>query len=442
MHLPQSALSLPTRVSTFALALLLVAGATLVGLAIAPRWGNAPVVLLYLPAVLAAALYGGWWPSLVASVASSLAYNYYFTAPYRTLFIHSGADIATVALLFVVGLVTSKLAGSLRDQARLAAAHAERNATIAGLARQLLSCASEAEIVHIAAQQLSSLFSCNAVAVIDPGNPQIVARAPREAILAPSDLAAAALTLTTGEASGRGVRRVDLADWQFRAISAEESVIAAVGLGRDDGMPPVPEDQEPLLRNLLDQVALALERARLDREARDVARLRERDAMRSALLASVGEDVKPRLNAIVASARALKRGGSADKALVATVASEAATLVRYIDALVDLKPGGEQDPIRVGPLAIDLHRRLVHKDGVEVHLSPKEYALLAELARHGGRVLTHSHLLRTVWGPAQQEQIDYLRVGVRSLRKKLEKDPARPTLILNEPAVGYRLAAA
>jgi two-component system, OmpR family, sensor histidine kinase KdpD len=56
-------------------------------------------------------------------------------------------------------------------------------------------------------------------------------------------------------------------------------------------------------------------------------------------------------------------------------------------------------------------------------------------------VLTHAHLLRTIWGPAQQRQTDYLRVAVRALRQKLERDPSRPAIIINEPAVGYRLIA-
>jgi DNA-binding response OmpR family regulator len=122
------------------------------------------------------------------------------------------------------------------------------------------------------------------------------------------------------------------------------------------------------------------------------------------------------------------------------VAAETAQLGRYIDALVDLSPGGDQEPLNIGPLAIDLHRRIVQRDGKDVHLTPKEYAVLAELAKHSGRVLTHAHLLRSVWGPAQQDNIDYLRVAVRNLRQKLEQDPARPALIINEPAVGYRLA--
>ena len=171
----------------------------------------------------------------------------------------------------------------------------------------------------------------------------------------------------------------------------------------------------------------------------DEAAVRERDRLRAALLASIGEDVKPRLNAIAAAAREMRRKGSEDKGLAATVASETAKLDRYIDNLVDLSPGSEQEPIEIGPLSVDIYHRSVSKDGEEVHLTPKEYAVLAELAKHAGRVLSHAHLLRAVWGPAQEQHIDYLRVAVRSLRQKLELDPARPALIMNEPAVGYRL---
>ena len=153
------------RLAAYSGALLLVAAATLAGLLIAPRWGNAPVVLLYLPPVLAVAIYGGRWPALVAAATSTLAYNYYFTAPYRTFVIHSAADVVTVAVLFLVAVVTSPLAASLRGQARLAAAHAARNATIAGFARRLLSCTSEQDIAGVAVGELSRLFGCNAVLV-------------------------------------------------------------------------------------------------------------------------------------------------------------------------------------------------------------------------------------------------------------------------------------
>src|SRR5207253_7342563 len=97
-------------------------------------------------------------------------------------------------------------------------------------------------------------------------------------------------------------------------------------------------------------------------------------------------------------------------------------------------------PIEAGAVTIDLFRHVVRRGGDEIHLTPKEFALLAELAKHRGRVLTHAHLLRTVWGPAHERQIDYLRVAIRALRQKLEAAPAAPVLIVNEPALGYRLS--
>lgn len=428
------------RVAGCAATLLLIAGATLAGLLISSRWGSEPVALLYIPPVLVAAVTCGLWPAITAAIVSTLTYNFYFTVPYRTFFIHSPADIVTVIALFLVAAVTSRLTASLRDESRRADAHAARNATIAGLARRLLSCSGEVAIAEIAVGELARLFGSQAVLVIGHGEPQVIASIPACVTLTPSDLAAAGMTLETGAPSGRGVRRVDLADWQFHPIHSKCTVLAAVGLAREDGLPPVVGNQRQLLGNLLDQIALALERARLEGEAREVAALRERDRLRSALLTSIGEDVKPRLNAIAAAARTLRRSESGDKSLAATVAAETTQLGRYIDGLVDLSPGGEQEPLNIGPLAIDLHRRIVRRDGKDVRLTPKEYAVLAELAKHSGRVLTHVHLLRSVWGPAQQDNIDYLRVAVRNLRQKLEQDPARPALIINEPAVGYRLA--
>ena len=92
-----------------------------------------------------------------------------------------------------------------------------------------------------------------------------------------------------------------------------------------------------------------------------------------------------------------------------------------------------------GDVAIDLERRRVTRDGETVHLSPKEYDVLAELAKRPDRVISHAQLLRTVWGAAHESHVDYLRIVVRALRQKLEIDAARPCLIINEPGVGYRL---
>jgi two-component system, OmpR family, KDP operon response regulator KdpE len=95
--------------------------------------------------------------------------------------------------------------------------------------------------------------------------------------------------------------------------------------------------------------------------------------------------------------------------------------------------------IQAGNLRIDFGARTVHRDGVEVRLTPTEYALLAVLARHAGKVVTHRHLLKEVWGLHGDAQVHYLRVYAGQLRRKLEADPARPRLLVTEPGVGYRL---
>ncbi|BDA84647.1 DNA-binding response regulator [Aureimonas sp. SA4125] len=95
--------------------------------------------------------------------------------------------------------------------------------------------------------------------------------------------------------------------------------------------------------------------------------------------------------------------------------------------------------LAVGSIIIDLTARRVSRDGAELKLTRKEYAVLAELARHPDRVLTHSHLLRAVWGEAHTQDVEYLRVTMRGLRLKLEEDAASPVLLRNEPGVGYRL---
>jgi two-component system KDP operon response regulator KdpE len=100
----------------------------------------------------------------------------------------------------------------------------------------------------------------------------------------------------------------------------------------------------------------------------------------------------------------------------------------------------QSEPVLVfDHLRVDLAQRRVYRDDKEVHLTPIEYKLLAVLIRHAGKVITHRQLLRDVWGPAQENEVQYLRVHMTHLRHKLELDPARPRFLMNEPGIGYRL---
>jgi two-component system, OmpR family, KDP operon response regulator KdpE len=115
-------------------------------------------------------------------------------------------------------------------------------------------------------------------------------------------------------------------------------------------------------------------------------------------------------------------------------------LARARAALRRQVPGQQEDPVvRAGPLTIDLAARTVSIDGRPISLSPKEYRLLQVLAQHAGNVVTHLHLLREVWGNAHSDDAHYLRIFVRKLRQKIEKDPTRPRILTTELGVGYRL---
>jgi len=105
-------------------------------------------------------------------------------------------------------------------------------------------------------------------------------------------------------------------------------------------------------------------------------------------------------------------------------------------------PPGPDQMVRCGAVAVDLGRRTVFREGVEVRLSPTEYLLAAELAQHAGQVLDHRTLLRGVWGPGYAGERNYLRTFIQRLRLKLEDDPADPAVIVTVPGRGYRFGAA
>ena len=240
----------------------LVAVSSLVALWIASRWGNAAVEMVYLPAVLAAGVWWGFGPAVVAAATSALSYNYFFTEPLYTFRINSAVDIVDVTILFLVAVVTSQLASAIRRQAQIAEAHATRNATIAGFARRLLSRSAEAEIAQTACQEIGAIFDCNAVVLSGLPQPATIAAWPNATAITPTDIAAAVHALQSGEVAGHGSRSLAPAEWLFHPIRSDASVLAALGLSRDDGSRPISEEQQPLLESLLDQTALAMTRAR------------------------------------------------------------------------------------------------------------------------------------------------------------------------------------
>jgi two-component system KDP operon response regulator KdpE len=113
-------------------------------------------------------------------------------------------------------------------------------------------------------------------------------------------------------------------------------------------------------------------------------------------------------------------------------------LLARLRVVLRRKGAPAESVLEFGALRLDLGRRQVFRDGVEVHLTATEYRLLALLARNPGRVLTHAQVLREVWGPNHANHSHYVRVYMAELRKKLEEDPTRPRWLTTEVGVGYR----
>ncbi len=114
-------------------------------------------------------------------------------------------------------------------------------------------------------------------------------------------------------------------------------------------------------------------------------------------------------------------------------------MARIRAALRHVAPAESDAVFRTDDLVVDLARRLVSVGGQEVELTPNEYEILCSLVRHAGKVLTHRQLLRMVWGESYESETHILRVNVSNLRRKIERDSAKPQHIVTEPGVGYRL---
>jgi two-component system KDP operon response regulator KdpE len=136
---------------------------------------------------------------------------------------------------------------------------------------------------------------------------------------------------------------------------------------------------------------------------------------------------------------ALDRGADDYVTKPFTIAELLARLRAALRRAVAVVGQAQPDHIQLGDITVDLEARLVKKNDEEVHLTPIEFGLLALLIRNAGKVVTHNHLLKEVWGEEYIGETHYVRVYMAQLRHKLEENPARPRYIMTEPGVGYRL---
>jgi two-component system, OmpR family, sensor histidine kinase KdpD len=307
------------------------------------RWiGVENVDLVFLTAVVGIAVRFGLWPSLFASVASALCYNFFFLPPIYTFTITDPHNIAAFALFTLVAIIVSNVAGRGRMQTVAAQARVRTVESLYAFSRKLSGAGTLDDVLWATAYQTALMLKVRVVLLL-PTDGSLVVRAgyPPEDMLDDADIAAAKWTWESNRAAGRGSETLPGAKRLFLPMHTGRGPIGVVGIDSDKPGPLLTPDQRRLLDALMDQGALAIERVRLVEDMDRVERTAETERLRSALLTSISHDLKTPLAAVLGSASALRDVGDklsdAEKAdLLATVIDESERLNRFIANLLDM----------------------------------------------------------------------------------------------------------
>jgi two-component system, OmpR family, sensor histidine kinase KdpD len=326
----------------YAFALLAVALALVCAEVIQPWFGVENVDLVFLTAVVGVAVRLGLWPSLFASVAASLAYNYFFLPPIYTFTITDPTNVAAFVFFIIVAIVVSTVAARGRTQANAATERARVTESLYSFSRKLAGAGTLDDVLWASAYQTALMLKVRVVLLL-PESGTIAVRAgyPPEDILDDADLAAAKWAWENDRAAGRGSDTLPGAKRLFLPMHTGRGAIGVMGIDSDKPGPLFTPDQRRLLDALLDQGALAIERVRLVEDMDRVERVAETERLRSALLTSISHDLKTPLAAVLGAAGALRdigpKLGDAEKAdLLATIIDESERLNRFIANLLDM----------------------------------------------------------------------------------------------------------
>jgi two-component system sensor histidine kinase KdpD len=321
----------------YAVSLALVAAVTVAGASLFEFGNIANAGLLYLLPVMVAATRFGLRTGIVTGLVSSLAYNFFFIPPTRTFTIQDPQNIVTVLVLLGVAIVSSQLAARVRDQAVIAERSARQNSSLAGFARLLTSVRDPAELGQLLCAEMARLLDVKTVFLLPAGSELAVAAAfPPEDLLEPIEHAAARWSFEHGRTAGRGSDTLTASEWLFSPLAAGGRALAVLGVASGGTGSPLRSDQIPLLRSLLDQAALALQRIGLEQEMSAVSRLEERDRLRAALLSSVSHDLRTPLTTVLGLLRGMKPQSPEQGEQIASAVGEAERLNRFVDNLLDM----------------------------------------------------------------------------------------------------------
>jgi two-component system sensor histidine kinase KdpD len=298
--------------------------------------------LVFLTAVVAVAVRFGLWPSLFASVASALAYNFFFLPPIYTFTIADPHNVTAFGFFTLVAVIVSSVAARGRNQAVATMERARTTESLYAFSRKLAGAGTLDDVVWATAYQTALMLKVRVVLLLpERGTIAVKTGYPPEDILDDADIAAAKWAWENNHVAGRGSDTLPGAKRLFLPMHTGRGAIGVMGIDSDKPGPLLTPDQRRLLDALADQGALAIERVRLVEEMDRVERNAETERLRSALLTSISHDLKTPLAAVLGSAGTLRdlaeKLSAGEKAeLLGTIIDESERLNRFIANLLDM----------------------------------------------------------------------------------------------------------
>ncbi|MDO9222413.1 MAG: sensor histidine kinase KdpD [Caulobacter sp.] len=300
---------------------------------------NANLAMIFMLSVMGSGLAFGLWPALTAAALAAVVYNFLFLEPRLTFLIGHPGDVLTFGVFFAGAVTTGWLAGRVRDQARATSRRASAISALLAASRRLSGSARKEDAASALAEQLAAATGGKAIVFLPTdGDIAAVAASPAMETLSTADLAAARWSWEKGEPAGAGTGTLPNAAWTFRPL---QGVKARSGVAALEPRALAADEDQRFALALLDQGAIALERAEFAAEAADADALRRSDKLRSALLNSVSHDLRTPLSTVLGAVTTLIDFGKGMEARVRTdlllsIREEAERLNRYVGDLLDM----------------------------------------------------------------------------------------------------------
>lgn len=366
-----------------ATAIVLVTATTALGLLIDRVVMLPNISLLFLLAVLGAAVHAGYAAALLAALLSTFGYNFFFIDPRHTLTIAAPHEVFALFVFLTAAVIAGSLASRIREQAEVASVRANALQSLYDFSRKLSGTAKADDVLWAAVTQLHASLKRSVVILIPNGPDLSVAAAwPPDTDLGVSDATAARWAHDKQEPAGSGTGTLPSSEFQFRPLTSPHGVVGVCGYACSDI--PLDINAERALSAILDQTATAIDRARLAEQAVEQSARLEGERYREALLSSISHDLKTPLATItgaVTSLRQLGRRMSAESRddLLQTIEEESARLARFVGNLLDMTRieagtlNAKRDWVDVGDVvrsSVDRARRYFPGQSIEMGISP------------------------------------------------------------------------